>query len=168
MNRALHLVAVTAAGVLAGIVVGVWLIELSIGETAELWIGFHQAIRGLFTLVVPPLGALSLVATAAALLTHRHPPVPRRLLVAAVILLVVGMIVTLGVHFPLNAEIDSWEPTLPPAEWELVRDRWLLAHAVRSVLALVVFVLLVAAATGAGSAGDSSPSGSTQVPQTLG
>jgi hypothetical protein len=38
--------------------------------------------------------------------------------------------------------------TLPPDDWEQVRGRWLIAHFVRSVLALAAFVLLVTAATG--------------------
>ena len=108
MSRALHLVAVVTAGVLAGIVSGIWLIEVSIGGAADLWIDYHQAIRGAYTLVVPPLGALALVTTAAALLTPGHARAARRLLVAAAVCLVLGMVVTLGFQFPLNARIAIW------------------------------------------------------------
>jgi hypothetical protein len=152
MSAMLHRVAIVTAGVPTGTVLGVWLSEVSLGDSAELWTRYHQAIRGSYTLAVPPLGALTLVASVGMLLAPRGSlPLPhRRLVLAAISCLVLGMIITVGVHFPLNATIDTWPPATPPADWEQVRDRWLLAHGVRSVLSLAAFVLLVMAATGTG------------------
>jgi hypothetical protein len=60
---------------------------------------------------------------------------------------VVGMAVTIGVHFPINTVIDFWPPTVPPENWGHVRRHWLIAHSARSVVALAAFGLLVAATT---------------------
>ena len=147
MSKVSQRVAVVLAGILAGMVLGIWLIEATIGGAAELWIGFHQAIRGPYTLVTPPLGALVLIASVVSFVASRHSVTDRRLLVAAVICLALGMVLTVAVHFPLNAEIDTWAPVAPPANWDQVHDRWLLAHGVRSVLALAAFLLLVATTT---------------------
>jgi len=66
-------------------------------------------------------------------------------LLAAVGCLLLGFIVTVVVHFPINAEIATWQPADPPANWQQFRDRWLTAHAVRTVLAVAAFALLVIA-----------------------
>lgn len=55
------------------------------------------------------------------------------------------MVVTVAVHFPMNAEIATWTPVAPPAEWQELRDRWLVAHVVRTWVAVAGFALLVAA-----------------------
>lgn len=156
MNTVLLRVAVLAAGILSGAVLGVWLTEVALGDAAALWIGYHQAIRAPYTLALPPLGVLAIVAAVGALLRREARPA-RRLLIAAVICLVLGMVVTVGVHFPINAVVDSWSPAAPPVDWAQVRDRWVLAHAARSVLALAGFALLVVAASS-----HRGPNGSTQ------
>ena len=52
------------------------------------------------------------------------------------------MIVTIIVHFPINAEILTWSPASPPADWQQVRDRWTAAHTARTLLSLAGFVLI--------------------------
>ena len=77
-------VAVVAAGIVAGMVLGIWLTEVAIGGAAGLWIAYHQAIRGPYTLVVPPLGAVALVASVAALSRSAVREYPTGILLAAV------------------------------------------------------------------------------------
>jgi hypothetical protein len=146
VNTVLLRVAVLAAGILSGAVLGVWLTEVALGDAAALWIGYHQAIRAPYTLALPPVGAVALVAAALVLLRPGSRPF-RGPLVAVLVCLAVGMVITVAGHFPINAMIDTWSPAAPPADWEQLRDRWVLAHAVRSVLALVAFVLLVVVAS---------------------
>jgi len=43
--------------------------------------------------------------------------------------LLVGLLVTVVVHFPINDVIMTWQPDAPPADWQDVRGRWLTAHA---------------------------------------
>lgn len=138
-------ISVFAAGILAGVVLGVSLTEASLGPSAELWIGYHQAIRVPYTVVVPPLGVVVVVALLITLIGPRRRQVRRLAITVAVICLVVGMAITIGVHFPMNAMIDTWLPTTPPDDWEQVRRQWVIAHSARSVLAVAAFGLLLVA-----------------------
>jgi uncharacterized membrane protein len=159
---------VLAAGILAGVVLGVLLTEASLGPSDALWISYHQAIRVPYTLVIPPLGALALVGSVATLIRSHSLVVHRPTILAAVICLIVGMAVTIGVHFPMNTAIDTWSPTAPPDNWEQVRRQWLIAHSARSVLALTAFGLLVVAATRRERRGNGRPpiAGEQRMPHT--
>jgi len=145
LRTAFHRGAIILSGVLAGAIVGTWLSEASLGSSAEGWIGYHQAITPAYTQLVPPIGGLALVATLAALGTSWRSPRARRLLLASVGCLFVGMLVTVIVHFPINDQIMTWQPTAPPADWQDIRIQWLTAHAVRTWVSVVGFVLLVLA-----------------------
>ena len=81
---AAHRVAIILSGVLAGAILGTWLSEASLGSSAELWIGYHQAITPAYTQAVPPIGGLALIATLAALAASWRNPPTRRLLLSAV------------------------------------------------------------------------------------
>lgn len=142
---AAHRVAIILSGVLAGAILATWLSEASLGGSAGLWIGYHQAITPAYTQAVPPIGGLALVAALAALVASWRNPPTRRLLLAAVGCLLVGLLVTVIVHFPINEQIMTWQPDAPPADWKDLRARWLTAHAVRTVVATAGFALLVVA-----------------------
>jgi len=80
----------------------------------------------------------------------------RRLAIAAVALLVIVFVTTLAVNLPINSDQLSWSVQQPPADWVGVRDRWQIAHAVRTVAAVAAFGLLVGAAVRQRSGGRSS------------
>jgi hypothetical protein len=134
-------VAVLATGLLAGAVLLVWAVDVPLGRSAELYLQYRQATTGLLTALLPPVGAVGLVAAlAVAVLDHGTA---RALAAAASALLLAGMVLTLAVLFPINDAVLAW--TAPPPDWAAVRDRWLAAHAVRSVVTVAAFVLLVVA-----------------------
>ena len=60
---------------------------------------------------------------------------------------IVGLVVTVVVHFPINAEIATWQPAASDTDWHQFQQQWLTAHAVRTVAALAGFVLLVVVGT---------------------
>jgi uncharacterized membrane protein len=140
--RAARPVAVVLTGILAGAVVAAWLTDAAVGGSAELWIGYHQAVTTAYTLLLPPVGALALVAALAAVVVCRHRRRDRRLVAGAVGCLLAGLLVTVVVHFPMNSEIATWQAARPPVDWQQVRDRWLTGHAVRATLAVAAFALL--------------------------
>lgn len=144
-------VAVLATGLLAGAVLSVWLLQGPIGSSAALYVAFHQAADPVYTRVLPPLGVTAMVAAVVALTAAWSQVRARSLTLAAVGCLLLGLIVTIVVHFPINADVLTWSAATPPADWEALRDRWAVAHSVRSVLTLAAFVLLLAA-TRAGEA----------------
>lgn len=142
-----HPAATILAGVLAGAVLAAFLTEVSLDGAAELWIGYHQAVSSAYTRALPPIGVLALMAAGWALAASwRNVPL-RWLLFLATWCLLFGLAVTVAVHFPINAEVLSWRPADPPADWEDVRLRWMMAHGIRGVFALAAFVLLVLAAS---------------------
>jgi hypothetical protein len=134
-------VAVLAVGLLAGAVLLVWAVDVPLGRSAELYQQYRQATTGLLTALLPPLGAVGLVAALLAAALDRG--VGRALAAGAGALLLVGLVLTVGVLFPINDAVLAW--TAPPPDWTVVRDRWRAAHAVRSVATVAAFVLLVAA-----------------------
>ena len=49
---------------------------------------------------------------------------------------VVALAVTLLVNVPINAAQLAWSPQAPPADWAAIRDRWQVAHALRTAAAV--------------------------------
>lgn len=139
--------AIVLSGLLAGAVLGTWLSEVSLGGSSELWIAYHQAVTPAYTRAVPPLGGLALIATLAALAASWSNPRDRRLTLGATACLLFGLAVTVVVHFPINADIATWQPATAFADWPQVQQGWLAAHAVRTVVAVAGFVLLVVVGT---------------------
>lgn len=142
--------AIIFTGALAGAILATWLTEASLAGSSELWIAYHQAITPAYTRVLPPTGALALIAALAALAPSWRNPLARWLILAAVGCLIIGFVVTVVVHFPINAELMTWRPAAPPADWPQLRDRWLAAHAIRAVFAVAAFAMLVIAGSGSG------------------
>jgi hypothetical protein len=67
--------------------------------------------------------------------------VSRRLLVAQVLCFVALVIYTNAVLIPLNREIATWQPALPPHDWENVFSKMTFRERLRSFLPTVAFVL---------------------------
>ena len=137
--------AIILSGVLAGAILATWLSEASLSSSADVWITYHQAITPAYTQAVPPIGGLALVATLAAQAASWRDPRTHRLVLAAMGCLLVGLLVAVVVHFPINDVIMTWQPDAPPADWQDLRARWLTSHAVRTWVAVAGFVLLVLA-----------------------
>lgn len=70
----------------------------------------------------------------------------RWLVLVAVALLVVVFATTLAINLPINSDQTSWAVQHPPADWADVRDRWQLAHLIRTIAALLAFGVLVGSA----------------------
>jgi uncharacterized membrane protein len=86
------------------------------------------------------------------------------LTLAALALLVTVFATSLAVNLPINADQASWNPQAPPADWARVRDRWQVAHAVRTAAAVLAFgCLSVAAAARSRRTGPGLPAGRAPV-----
>jgi uncharacterized membrane protein len=62
--------------------------------------------------------------------------------VAALALLVLVLGLTLIVNLPINSDQLHWNAQSPPSDWTDVRDRWQIAHAARTVAAVLAFAVL--------------------------
>lgn len=58
---------------------------------------------------------------------------------AALILLVLALVVSFVVNAPINVAQLDWNAQAPPADWASVRDRWQIAHAVRTLFCVIAF-----------------------------
>lgn len=122
-----------------------WLVQRPLGVSGELYVSFRQAVDPVLTLTLPPLGALAITATVIVMVAGWSQVRARWLAPAALGCLAGALAVTVGVHFPINAEIATWAASSPPPGWQALRDRWVDAHAVRTALTIAAFALLVTA-----------------------
>lgn len=58
-------------------------------------------------------------------------------------LLVVVLVTTVLVNLPINSDQLDWSVAGPPPDWASDRDRWQIAHAIRTVAAALAFACLV-------------------------
>jgi uncharacterized membrane protein len=140
---------VLGVGVLAGVALTVLVLELALrGLPGPRYVEVRHAEFGWFTWFVGAVFVPTIVAVAAfAVLARRHGRA--RPAAAAVVLLLVAVVVTVLVNGPINVEQLAWSAQAPPADWAGVRDRWQLAHAVRTVAIAGALGCLVGALGGA-------------------
>ncbi len=69
----------------------------------------------------------------------------RRIVLVAVALLVVVFATTFAINLPINSDQSAWSVQNAPSDWVNVRDRWQIAHAIRTTAAALAFGLLVVA-----------------------
>ena len=103
-------------GILAGAVLATWLSEAALRGSTQLWIAYHQAINPTFTRAFPLLAGLALVAALAAAATSWGTPRDSLLMLSSIGCLLIGLGITVIVHFPINAEIATWRSDAPPAD----------------------------------------------------
>lgn len=64
---------------------------------------------------------------------------PLRLPLVALALMVLIFVITLVINMPINSDQLDWSVRQPPGDWATVRDHWQLAHAARTVAAVLAF-----------------------------
>ncbi|MFI1359434.1 anthrone oxygenase family protein [Streptomyces sp. NPDC020898] len=133
------------AGLLAGFLTSVLVLELSLrGFDGTVYTQVRLVeLDSLDKLAVATL-LPALIATAV-LLRQTYRTDTRWLTVAALALLVLVLGLTLIVNLPINSDQLHWNAQAPPANWTDVRDRWQIAHAVRTTAAVLAFVVLALA-----------------------
>ncbi|MDT5129402.1 MAG: hypothetical protein QOH54_5046 [Mycobacterium sp.] len=139
-------VAVLFSGLFAGFLTTVLVFEASLrsyGATVYTQVRLIELahLDDLATgLLVPAM--LGSAALALALIRRRDGG--RWLALTAVLLLLVTIVISVSISVPINTAQLNWSVVAPPADWSAVRDRWQLAHVVRTTTAVLAFVLLTA------------------------
>jgi uncharacterized membrane protein len=140
--------AVLFGGLFAGFLTAVLVLEASLRR-------FPASVYTQVRLVeLVHLGDLATVLLPAALLataslvvvTIARPGPTRWLALAALGLLLVTFFISALVNVPINTDQQSWSVLAPPTDWASVRDRWQVAHLVRTITAVSAFIALVVAA----------------------
>jgi uncharacterized membrane protein len=138
-----RLASLLGGGMLAGVALTVLVLELALRRLdGPQYVEVRHAEFGWFTwfvgaLFVPTLAA---VATLTVLARRRGRARPA---VAALVLLLLALAITVLVNGPINVEQLAWNAQAPPPEWASVRDRWQLAHAVRTIAIVAALGCLV-------------------------
>ncbi|RKE18566.1 anthrone oxygenase family protein [Streptomyces sp. TLI_171] len=154
---ALRFAGLMLTGLFAGFLVTVLVLELSLRQfDASVYTQVRQVeLRRLDDLASATL-LPALVATVALAVTAFRAGARGRAFrfpAAALVLLLLVLVTTVVVNLPVNADQLHWSVQAPPADWAAARDRWQLAHAVRTAAAVLAFGLLGAApAAGTGAA----------------
>jgi len=63
------------------------------------------------------------------------------MLIAAIIYIFGIIVFTAQVNLPLNYYTESWDPSDLPEDWEVVRNSWNQANAIRVFTSFTAFVL---------------------------
>ena len=140
-------VSLLGCGMLAGVAATVLVLELALRRlNGQQYVRVRQAEFAFFT---PFIGAVllpTLVAVAMLVVQARkmHSAMLRPA-VMALALLLLALLVSLAVNGPINVEQLSWNMQAPPADWARIRDRWQIAHAVRTLASVIALGYLSAA-----------------------
>ena len=97
-------------------------------------------------MALPVLGLGAILGGLAILYYARGNRMAVWLIVTAIAVLAAGLVITLTVHFPINAQVRTWNPAAPPADWAELLGRWRTANTIRTALAIAGFALLLAEA----------------------
>ena len=137
-----HTISLICSGLFAGFVLGVLVLELSLRDFSATT---YAQVREVELVGLDRLATVTLVPAIAATLwvviADRRGRGLSRSMVPLLLLLTV-FVVSLTVNVPINADQLDWNVDAPPADWADDRDRWQVAHAVRTVAAVLAFVLL--------------------------
>ncbi|WP_280336121.1 anthrone oxygenase family protein [Nocardia wallacei] len=130
---------VTLAGVFAGFLITVLVLELSMRDASGV---VYTQVRHVELIALDVLATAILVPAIAATATvtvmrYRAGGSGRRLMASALLLMVLVVAVTVLVNLPINADQHGWVVTAPPPDWADIRDRWQLAHALRTAAAVI-------------------------------
>jgi hypothetical protein len=143
--RITRYVTVLGGGLLTGGALATLVLELALRRLDGVaYVEVRQAEHDYFPWYIGALFVPTLVAVALLVVLARraHSPVLRPT-AAALVLLLLSLVVT--ANAPINIDQIGWNAQAPPADWAGIRDRWQIAHAVRTLMIVIAFGCLGAA-----------------------
>jgi quinol-cytochrome oxidoreductase complex cytochrome b subunit len=148
-SRAIRSAAQLCCAILVGVALTVLILELALrGLDRSAYVAVRHAEYDYFTWFIGLVFLPTIVTVVMLVITtyKAHSPL-RRPALLALGLIVVAIAITLTVNGPINVEQLSWSTQSPPADWAAVRDRWQIAHAVRTLALILALVALSTPAT---------------------
>jgi uncharacterized membrane protein len=147
-TRLAQFAGVLFSGLFAGFLVTVLVLENSLRsfDGADYTQVRQAELDGLDRLAAATLIPAMIATVVLVFLGFRTRSRTRWLALAALALMVTIFVVTLTINLPINSDQLDWSTDAPPADWADVRDTWQIAHAIRTVAAVVAFGLLATAA----------------------
>jgi uncharacterized membrane protein len=145
LERVARTVSVVFGGVFAGFMITILVLELSLRTfSASVYTQVRQVelVRmdtlATATLIPTIVGTAVVIALG---LKWGRPGLG--LSSAALGLLLVVLVTTVVVNLPINSDQVDWSVSRPPSDWASDRNRWQVAHAIRTVAASLAFGCLV-------------------------
>jgi uncharacterized membrane protein len=131
------------AALVTGTIFGVWIGFNPMGLSASAYIEQQQNAIAHLNVLMPLLGLITIILTVISAFLHKtHRNAFIMLLLAAVFLIISGLITRFG-NQPINSLVMTWNSTIPPANWEELRDEWWSFHILRTLSSLVALCLIV-------------------------
>jgi uncharacterized membrane protein len=69
-------------------------------------------------------------------------------MIASLLLIIGSLVITTAIEVPINNKVVTWTMENTPPNWEQLRNRWQYYNVVRTIAALVSFILFAAAVVG--------------------
>jgi uncharacterized membrane protein len=125
----------TCCGILVGVAGTVLVLELALRSLdGPQYVAVRQAEYEYFTWFIGAIFAATLIAVVTLVVqAYKTDRTLLRPTLIALVLILVAVVVTVVVNGPINLEQQEWTAQAPPADWARLRDRWQIAHAVRTV-----------------------------------
>lgn len=123
-----------SCGILVGVALTVLALELALRSLdGPHYILVRQAEYEYFTWFIGAVFAVTLIAVVMAVIqAYNTDRSQLRPTVIALALILAAVVVTLVVNGPINLEQRAWSAQSPPTDWARLRDRWQIAHALRT------------------------------------
>src|SRR5687768_15388719 len=124
ITTSIRMVNVILAGLVAGIIFGVWIGFNPQNLSAPTYVEQQQnAIKALNTLM-PLLGLVTIIITVTSAFLQRHDKTVFIVLLMAAIFLIVSGLVTRFGNQPINSIVMTWSKDNVPDNWTELRDKW--------------------------------------------
>ena len=145
LERVARTVSVVFGGVFAGFMITILVLELSLRKFDA---SVYTQVRKVELVRMDTLATATLIptiiATAVVIAVGLKWGRPGLALSSVALgLLLVVLVTTVVVNLPINSDQLDWSVASPPSDWAHDRDRWQIAHAIRTVAAGLAFLCLV-------------------------
>ncbi|MEU4293078.1 anthrone oxygenase family protein [Kribbella sp. NPDC026596] len=133
-------------GILVGVALTVLVLELALRSLdGPHYVVVRQAEYEYFTWFIGAVFVATLIAVVTAVTqAYKADRSLLRPTLIALVLILLAVAVTLVVNGPINLEQQRWNAQAPPTDWARIRDRWQMAHAVRTAALCVALGYLTA------------------------
>lgn len=121
-------------GILVGVALTVLVLELALRSLdGPHYVLVRQAEYAYFTWFIGAVFVATLIAvTMAVVQAYKTDTALLRPTLIALALILLAVVITVVVNGPINLEQQGWNAQAPPTDWAHIRDRWQIAHAVRT------------------------------------
>jgi membrane-associated HD superfamily phosphohydrolase len=142
MKQIIQFLDVVFTGVVAGIIFGVWIGYDPRDLSAVTYVEQQQNAIHSLNVLMPILGLISILLTVVNAVMCKREKLKRNLLIIAAILLIVSGLITRFGNQPINAIVIAWDLEAIPETWTVLRDKWWSFHSMRTLSAMMAFVLI--------------------------